>query len=63
MQSHTRLNPVNHLGADRGVVNVCADVDSSEDSHHVECESVTHGIYHHIVNLQNKRRKGYSRHL
>ena len=47
MQSHAGLDSMNHLGADCGVVDVCADVDASEDGHGVECESVAHGIYHH----------------
>ena len=45
MQSHTGPNPMNHFGADCWVMDICADVDSSEDSHDVEGESVTHGIY------------------
>jgi hypothetical protein len=48
MQSHAGLDSMNHLGADCRVVDVCADVDASEDGHDVEGESVTHGIYHHI---------------
>ena len=31
MQSHARLDSMNHLGADCGVVDVCANVDPGED--------------------------------
>ena len=62
MQSHTGLDSVDHLGANCGVVDVCADIDSSEDGHDVERESVTHGIYHPGVSPPNKVRKGYNRH-
>ena len=61
MQSHAGLNAANHLGADRGVVDVCADVDSSEGGHDMKCESVTCGIYHWTVNLRSERRKGNDR--
>ena len=62
MQSHTGLDSMNHLGADCGVVDICANVDSGEDGHEVERESVPHGICHQTVNPRYKKRKGYSRH-
>ena len=51
MQSHTGLDPMDHLCTDRGVVNVCADVDSGEDGHDMKCEGVAHGIYPYVFNL------------
>ena len=61
MQSHARLDSMNHLGTDCGVVDVCADVDSGEDRDDMEGEGVAHGIYHRTVNLHDKNWKGGSR--
>jgi len=58
MQSHAGLDSMNHLGADCGVVDVCTDVDAGEDGHDVKCESVTHSIYHQIVNPRGKKQEG-----
>ena len=55
MHSHTGLDPVNHLGADCGVVDVCADIDTGEDGRDVVCESVAHGVYHEMVNYRRGR--------
>ena len=57
MQSHTGLDPMDHLCADRGVVDVCADVDSGKNGHDMECEGVTHGIYHRMFNVQPPSRR------
>jgi len=59
MQSHTGLDPMDHLGADRGVVDVRADVDSGEDGHDMECEGVTHGIYRYTFNLRHEGQAVY----
>ena len=55
MQSHAGLDSVNHLGADCGVVNVCADVGASKDGYSVECKGVAHGICSHTVNPRRER--------
>ena len=55
MQSHAGLDSMNHLGADCGVVDVCTDVDASEDRHDVERESIAHGIYYHTINLPPRK--------
>ena len=59
MQSHTGLDSMDHLCADCGVVDVCADVDSGENGHDMECEGVTHGICHRIVNLRHEGQENY----
>ena len=51
MQSDTGLDSMDHLCADCGVVDICADVDSGENGHDMECEGVTHCIYHRTFNL------------
>jgi len=53
MQSYARFDTVDHLGADRRVVDVCTDVNAGEDRYDMEGESVTHGIYHHMINLRH----------
>ena len=50
---------MNHLGADRGIVDVCADVDSGGDEHDMECEGVTHGIYQYRFNLRHEGQPVY----
>jgi len=55
MQSHTGLDPMDHLGADCGIVDVCADVDPGKNGHDVEREGITHGIYHHMFNIRHER--------
>jgi len=57
MQSHIALDSVDHLGADCRAVDVCANVDSGEDRHDVECEWVTRGICNDTVNLHREESK------
>ena len=49
-----KTRPGGRLGADRGVLDVRADVDSSEHGYDVECEGVTHGIYRYVFNLNHE---------
>lgn len=46
MQSYTGFNSMDHLGADCGVMDICADFDACQDGDNVEGEGVTHCIYH-----------------
>ena len=48
------------LGADGRVVGVCADVESGEDGHDMECEGVTNVIYHRMFNLCHEGRGVYA---
>ena len=56
MQSYAGFDSTNHLGADGGVMDVCADFDAGEDGDNVEGEGVTHCIYGHSVNPCSKNR-------
>ena len=51
MQSYARFDSTNHLGADCGVMDVCANSDACEDGDNVEGEGITHCIYRRPVNL------------
>ena len=39
MRSHTGLDPMDHLGANRGAVDVCADVESDEGGYDMDVKA------------------------
>ena len=63
MRSHAGVHWTNHLGADCGKMDVCADFDACEDGDEVEGEGVTHCIYHRPVNLCIEDRRKLKRQL
>ena len=58
MQSYAGFDPTNHFCADCGVMDVCTNFGAGEDRDDVEGESVTHCIYHRLVNPRNDNRSG-----
>ena len=51
---------MDHLGANRRAVDVCADVESDEGGYDMGREGVAHGIYHRIFNLRQEGQGVYA---